>query len=345
MTMKGLGKTCVSPSIVTCRSSIASRSAAWVFGLARLISSASRICANTGPGRNSNSLVFWLYARTPVTSEGSRSGVNWMRRNVQSSERASDLASIVLPTPGTSSMRRCPSHRRVTRQSRISSSLLTIARLTFDMNASATRPTASLPPTPAIIDSPSVGSISVEYGWGLQLVPDMYAISAAFVWRESSVRQADWVRRALGDFFLFHEPQMAAHVKPQMSREESGNSLHVQRPVGEVRAGMRCALDDPDLARPPVSVVETAAVVHLRHGIGAAVNEEQRPRLERAEHIDRPARGEPAARAQPEHQPGEPDERSARQLARAPHVLDEQRAQVAERAVEHQRLHARLARR
>src|SRR2546427_10037605 len=172
MTMKGLGKTCVSPSIVTCRSSIASRSAAWVFGLARLISSASRICANTGPGRNSNSLVFWLYARTPVTSEGSRSGVNWMRRNVQSSERASDLASIVLPTPGTSSMRRCPSHRRVTRQSRISSSLLTIARLTFAMNASATRPTDSGAPIPlGIIGGPSWSPIRVEYGGRGRFVP------------------------------------------------------------------------------------------------------------------------------------------------------------------------------
>jgi hypothetical protein len=46
------------PSTVTCRSSIASSSAAWVFGGVRLISSASRMLVNTGPGRNSNSLVF-----------------------------------------------------------------------------------------------------------------------------------------------------------------------------------------------------------------------------------------------------------------------------------------------
>ena len=46
---------------------------------------------------------------TPVTSLGSRSGVNWMRRTVASIERARVLASIVLPTPGTSSMSRWPS--------------------------------------------------------------------------------------------------------------------------------------------------------------------------------------------------------------------------------------------
>ena len=34
-----------------------------------------------GPGRNSNSAVFWLKIERPVTSDGSRSGVNWMRRN------------------------------------------------------------------------------------------------------------------------------------------------------------------------------------------------------------------------------------------------------------------------
>ena len=58
MTRKGLGSTWVSPSMVTWRSSMASSSAAWVLGVARLISSASRTCAKTGPGRNSNSLSF-----------------------------------------------------------------------------------------------------------------------------------------------------------------------------------------------------------------------------------------------------------------------------------------------
>ena len=41
-------------------------------------------------------------------SLGSRSGVNWMRLNWQPSEAARLLASMVLPTPGTSSTRMWP---------------------------------------------------------------------------------------------------------------------------------------------------------------------------------------------------------------------------------------------
>src|ERR1043165_1060094 len=96
-----------------------------------------------------------------------------MRRKLQSRERASDLASIVVPTPGTSSIKRWPSQSRVTRQSLISSSLLTIARLTLDMNDSATRPTVSADaPIPlGIIGGPSWRAIRVQYGRGLRLVP------------------------------------------------------------------------------------------------------------------------------------------------------------------------------
>src|SRR6266511_4106012 len=100
---------------------------------------------------------------TPDLLPSDVTGVNWMRRNVQSSERARDFASIVLPTPGTSSIRRWPSQSRVTRQSLISSSLLTIARETFDMNASATLLTASLAGTLAIIGSPCSSPISGQY--------------------------------------------------------------------------------------------------------------------------------------------------------------------------------------
>src|SRR5439155_5844132 len=49
---------------------------------------------------------------TPVTSEGRRSGVNCRRENVQSIERARAFASIVFPTPGKSSMIKCPSLTR-----------------------------------------------------------------------------------------------------------------------------------------------------------------------------------------------------------------------------------------
>src|SRR5215210_4384619 len=91
-----------------------SRSAACVFGEARLISSTSSRLAKTGPGLNSNSFERWLKTFTPVTSDGSRSGVNCMREKETSSDLATALASIVLPTPGKSSRIRCPS---LTRQS------------------------------------------------------------------------------------------------------------------------------------------------------------------------------------------------------------------------------------
>ena len=97
------------PSTVTWRSCMHSSSADCVRGDARLSSSASTTFANTGPGRNANSLVRWSNTLTPVTSLGSTSGVNWMRANEQSSERASARASVVLPTPGTSSTSTWPS--------------------------------------------------------------------------------------------------------------------------------------------------------------------------------------------------------------------------------------------
>ena len=83
-----------------------SSSADWVLGDARLISSPTTMLANTGPGLNSNSRVSWLNTDTPVMSLGSRSGVNWIRRTEQSIALASALASMVLPTPGTSSISR-----------------------------------------------------------------------------------------------------------------------------------------------------------------------------------------------------------------------------------------------
>src|SRR5438105_13274013 len=112
MTMKGLSSSYVWPSTVTCCSCMHSSSAACVFGEARLISSTRRRFAKTGPGLNSNAFARWSKTFTPVTSEGSRSGVNWRRENDALSERASAFASIVLPTPGKSSRIRWPSLTR-----------------------------------------------------------------------------------------------------------------------------------------------------------------------------------------------------------------------------------------
>ncbi len=90
----------VTPSIVTCRSCIASSSAACVFGGARLISSARRRFVKIGPGRNSNSDSRWLKIDEPVTSEGIRSGVNWIRANSMLVTRAKERAISVFASPG-----------------------------------------------------------------------------------------------------------------------------------------------------------------------------------------------------------------------------------------------------
>ena len=106
--MKGCGRTRRCDSTVTAPSFIASSSADCVFGVARLISSASTTLANTGPGWNSKrSLPAWK-TEIPITSAGSVSLVNWIRRKSSARLRPSARASVVLPTPGTSSMRTWP---------------------------------------------------------------------------------------------------------------------------------------------------------------------------------------------------------------------------------------------
>ncbi len=60
ITRNGSGIWWVTPSIVAWRSSMHSSRLDWVFGVARLISSARTTWAMIGPGRNSNSWVFWL---------------------------------------------------------------------------------------------------------------------------------------------------------------------------------------------------------------------------------------------------------------------------------------------
>jgi hypothetical protein len=90
----------VTPSLVTCRSCIASSSAAWVFGGARLISSARRRLVKIGPGRNSNSVVRWSKIDAPVTSDGIRSGVNWIRANSMLATCAKERAIRVFASPG-----------------------------------------------------------------------------------------------------------------------------------------------------------------------------------------------------------------------------------------------------
>ena len=92
---------------MTWRSCIASSSAACVFGGVRLISSASSTFVNTGPRRKIE-LAAAQRRSLPVTSDGSMSGVNWMRRKSSPSARDRADASSVFATPGTPSSSTCP---------------------------------------------------------------------------------------------------------------------------------------------------------------------------------------------------------------------------------------------
>ena len=79
-------------------------------------------------------------------SLGSRSGVNWTRRTEQSIERASALANLVLPTPGTSSISRCPSASSTVTPSLIASCLPSITCSMLAAILVPTRRTISTPP-------------------------------------------------------------------------------------------------------------------------------------------------------------------------------------------------------
>ena len=142
MTMKGAGSSRVSFSMLTWPSLIASSRLLCVLGVARLISSARMMLLKTGPRRNSNSCVLWLKMLTPRMSLGSRSEVNWMRRKVLLIDWASECASTVLPTPGTSSISRCPRASRVTRAIS-TASVLPLTTISMLATASAILATAS----------------------------------------------------------------------------------------------------------------------------------------------------------------------------------------------------------
>ena len=76
---------------------MASSSADWVLGVARLISSARTRFAKIGPSWNLKSLP--ISTLVPRMSAGIRSGVNWTRPNSTSSTRPSVESSLVLPSP------------------------------------------------------------------------------------------------------------------------------------------------------------------------------------------------------------------------------------------------------
>ena len=134
------------PSTDTCPSFIASSSALCVRGGVRLISSARTRFANTGPGLNSKSPVFGSSIETPSTSEGSRSLVNWMRWKLPPIERASARASVVFPTPGTSSISRWPRAQSAITACRITPGFPRSTRAMFASSATNSSAGARAPP-------------------------------------------------------------------------------------------------------------------------------------------------------------------------------------------------------
>jgi hypothetical protein len=81
---------------------------------ARLISSPSRRSVKIGPAWNSKPRAGSRSTFTPVTSDGIRSGVNWMRAKRSPSAAASERTSSVLAVPGTPSISTWPRARYAT---------------------------------------------------------------------------------------------------------------------------------------------------------------------------------------------------------------------------------------
>ena len=108
ITVKGAGTGWVTPSTVTVPSSMTSNSADWVRLEVRLISSPKNRLHITLPGwYTSRPVSFWNTVK-PTMSKGSTSGVNCTRLSFSSSARAKASASVVLPTPGMSSISTWP---------------------------------------------------------------------------------------------------------------------------------------------------------------------------------------------------------------------------------------------
>ena len=89
--------------MVTWRSCMASSNALCTFAGARLISSANIKLAKIGPFFTSNFSFLTLYTIVPITSAGSKSGVNWMRLNLASISDDKVLIANVFAKPGTPS--------------------------------------------------------------------------------------------------------------------------------------------------------------------------------------------------------------------------------------------------
>ena len=92
---------------------MASKRADCVFGVARLISSASTRLAKIGPFSNRNALFCSSFTMmlVPVTSLGIRSGVNWILWKLRSHTWLIVRTSMVFPSPGIPSKSTFPPAR------------------------------------------------------------------------------------------------------------------------------------------------------------------------------------------------------------------------------------------
>src|SRR4029453_16241380 len=122
--------------MVTWRSCITSNNADWTLAGARLISSASRKLQDTGPSSVSNPPWSGRQIRVPIRSEGTRSGVNWIRWKLPPRTWARVAMVRVLASPGTPSNSRCPPDNNATRTRSSMPSWPTITRLISNNAAS-----------------------------------------------------------------------------------------------------------------------------------------------------------------------------------------------------------------
>src|SRR5689334_6736608 len=81
--------------------------------------------------------------RVPMMSEGTRSGVNWMRWKLPPTATASVSAASVLATPGTPSSRQCPPASSAVSSRSMSRSCPTITFLTSNSVCSSSRASVS----------------------------------------------------------------------------------------------------------------------------------------------------------------------------------------------------------
>jgi len=168
---------CRVPATVTCCSCIACNSADCVRGLARLISSAIKSCAKTGPEmKRKLRLPVWLSSSTsvPRMSDGMRSGVNWMRRASSPSTVPIVSTSFVFASPGTPSKSAWPPERIVTSacSTTVSWPNMTVPIAAFAARTCAAVDSAARTIMSSIFSSPSPPALGMPNSLLLSLLSD-----------------------------------------------------------------------------------------------------------------------------------------------------------------------------